>query len=221
MDFIINKDYDKIGDYIINTTKEFIILINDLFENDYLTISELAKNNKIYTDKTDKINNIFNELLYLYKAINITDLLINLNFTKYENDDKYYEYSFKKNLEEAITFRYESYKQRYQSFLTDETDYDINFNIDFSVIYCSWIIGIINKKRDLHMNRFLEFVFPELFRNYNVNKLFDFFYYYDTEIHNIKNNRKPDENSITESDTDSSCNSNYKYFIDDENENDS
>ena len=31
-------------------------------------------------------------MLYLYKAIDIKDLLTNIDFTKYDNDDKYYEY---------------------------------------------------------------------------------------------------------------------------------
>ncbi len=172
---IKNKNYDYLGNYVANMYDKIHDDCNFLYEDKFKTISEIAKNNNIYTDKINKIMDYFNELIYLYNNMDFNQLINNIKFgEEYHGID----IDFKMGLLKINEF-YDEYKNLRKKEI-NKNDWEILYFI--TIFY--HLIDFTNRKEDLE---FYKYIFPEIF-NYPIEEFTIMYNYlsYDNELNKKK-----------------------------------
>lgn len=148
---IKNKNYDFLSNYLVITDEKILDLCSFLYEDKFKTITEIAKNNRNYTDKINEVIKYFYELIYLYNNMNLYEFANNLKFTNEQNS---YNNDFKLGLPQINNF-YDKYKSIRKKEFNNK-----DWEILYFVIIFNYLVDFKNRKEDLD---FYKYIFPEIF----------------------------------------------------------
>jgi hypothetical protein len=200
-EIIDNRDYKKIEEYIFdsyNTFSDGFDLLLDV-DNQITVVQEITKGNITYINKIKELTEMFNIYKYLYNSIPCVELLNNIDFKEYIYS---LDINFINKLKEIFEDDYDRYKRHFKKEIPVDK---------WNGLYIVWLFSQSISNANLHeYMKLIEFVFPDLIKDYPFEDMFNLLTICDAIIEQLKSKRRE-----TVEDYCSDDNENYFYDSDD------